>query len=77
MRKTVKASRALAQLNGAIINLPNSSLFLDIIHLQEAKASSKIENINTTNDDLYKLVVTEKRYESTTAKEVINYKEAL
>ncbi|WP_242917428.1 Fic family protein [Pontibacter liquoris] len=77
MRKTVKASRALAQLNGAIINLPNPSLFLDTIHLQEAKASSEIENIITTNDDLYKSVVAEKRYESTAAKEVISYKEAL
>jgi Fic family protein len=77
MRKTVKASRALAQLNGAIINLPNPSLFLDTIHLQEAKASSEIENIITTNDDLYKSVVAEKKYESTAAKEVISYKEAL
>jgi len=59
MRKTVKASRALAQLNGAIMNLPNPSLFLDTIHLQEAKASSEIENIITTNDDLYKSVVAE------------------
>lgn len=77
MRKTIKASRALAQLNGAIINLPNPSLFLDTIHLQEAKASSEIENIITTNDDLYKSVVADKRFESTAAKEVISYKEAL
>ena len=38
--KTIAASRALAQLNGAIRNLPNPTLFLDTIHLQEAKASS-------------------------------------
>ncbi|MCJ8167592.1 Fic family protein [Pontibacter sp. E15-1] len=77
MRKAIKASRAQVQLNGAIMNLPNPSLFLDTIHLQEAKASSEIENIITTNDDLYKSVVAEKRYESTAAKEVICYKEAL
>jgi Fic family protein len=43
LTKTIKASRALAQLNGAIRNLPNPSLFLDTLHLQEAKASSAID----------------------------------
>jgi Fic family protein len=60
LSKTIKASRALAQLNGAIRNLPNPSLFLDTLHLQEAKASSEIENIITTNDDLYQAVVADK-----------------
>lgn len=61
LTKTIKASRALAQLNGAIRNLPNPSLFLDTIHLQEAKASSEIENIITTNGDLYQAVVADKK----------------
>ena len=77
LRKTITASRALAQLNGAITNLPNPSLFLDTIHLQEAKASSEIENIITTNDDLYKSVVADKKFDNPAAKEVIHYKEAL
>jgi Fic family protein len=38
LRKTIDASRALAKLNGMLINLPNPTLFLDTIHLQEAKA---------------------------------------
>ena len=75
--KTISASRALAQLNGALINLPNPRLFLDTIHLQEAKASSEIENIITTNDDLYKSVVAEKKFENPATKEVLSYKEAL
>ena len=75
--KTISASRALAQLNGAIINLPNPRLFLDTIHLQEAKASSEIENIITTNDDLYQSLVAEKRFENPATKEVLSYKEAL
>lgn len=77
LRKTITASRALANLNGAIINLPNPQLFLDTIHLQEAKASSEIENIITTNDELYKSIVADKKYDSSAAKEVINYKNAL
>jgi Fic family protein len=77
LRKTITASRALANLNGAIINLPNPQLFLDTIHLQEAKASSEIENIITTNDELYKSVVADKKFETPAAKEVISYKNAL
>lgn len=77
LRKTISASRALAQLNGAITNLPNPRLFLDTIHLQEAKASSEIENIITTNDELYKSVIADKKFENQTAKEIISYKEAL
>ena len=77
LTKTIKASRALAQLNGALRNLPNPSLFLDTLHLQEAKASSEIENILTTNDDLYQAVVADKKFENPATKEVISYKEAI
>ncbi|WP_026953553.1 Fic family protein [Algoriphagus vanfongensis] len=77
LTKTITASRALAQLNGAIRNLPNPSLFLDTIHLQEAKASSEIENIITTNDDLYQAVVADKKFDNSATKEVISYKEAI
>ncbi len=77
LTKTISASRALAQLNGAIRNLPNPSLFLDTLHLQEAKASSEIENIITTNDDLYQAVVADKKFDNPATKEVISYKEAI
>ncbi|HET8828831.1 MAG TPA: Fic/DOC family N-terminal domain-containing protein [Pelobium sp.] len=77
LRKTIEASRALAQLNGMLTNLPNPTLFLDSIHLQEAKASSEIENIITTNDDLYKSLVADKKFDNPATKEVISYKEAL
>lgn len=75
--KTISASRALSQLNGALVNLPNPKLFLDTIHLQEAKASSEIENIITTNDDLYKSIVADKKFANAPTKEVLRYKEAL
>jgi len=77
LRKTISASRALAYLNGALVNLPNPHLFLDTIHFKEAKASSEIENIITTNDDLYQSVVAEKKFDNPAAKEVISYKNAL
>jgi len=77
LRKTIDASRALAKLNGMLTNLLNPTLFLDTIHLQEAKASSEIENIITTNDDLYRSLVADKKFDNLATKEVISYKEAL
>ena len=76
LRKTITASRALAQLNGAITNLPNPTLLLDTIYFQEAKGSSEIENIITTNDELYKSVVADKKLDNST-REVLHYKKAL
>lgn len=77
LRKTITAGRALAQLNGTLLNLPNPALFLDTIYLQEAKASSEVENIITTNDELYKSFVAERKIENSATKEVLSYKEAL
>jgi Fic family protein len=77
LRRTIDASRALAQLNGMLTNLPNPTLFLDTIHFQEAKASSEIENIIITNDDLYRSLVADKKFDNPAIKEVISYKKAL
>lgn len=77
LRKTISAGRALAQLNGTLLNLPNPTLFLDTIYLQEAKASSEVENIITTNDELYKSLVADKKVDNSATKEVLSYKEAL
>ena len=77
LRKTISAGRALAQLNGTLLNLPNPTLFIDTIYLQEAKASSEVENIITTNDELYKSLVADKKVENSATKEVLSYKEAL
>ena len=77
LRKAISAGRALAQLNATLLNLPNPSLFLDTIYLQEAKASSEVENIITTNDELYKSLVADRKVENPATKEVLCYKEAL
>lgn len=77
LRKTISAGRALALLNGTLLNLPNPTLFLDTIYLQEAKASSEVENIITTNDELYKSLVADRKVENSATKEVLSYKEAL
>lgn len=77
LKKTILASRALSELKGAIKNLPNPMLFIDTIQLQEAQASSAIENIITTQDELFQATITDKKVESPATKEVIHYKDAL
>lgn len=57
--------------------MPNPTLFLDTIYLQEAKASSEVENIITTNDELYKSLVANRKVENSATKEILSYKEAL
>ncbi len=77
LKKVISTSRALAQLNGALLALPNPTLFLDTIHLREAKASSEIENIITTNDHLFKSFVADLKQGDASTKEVLYYKNAL
>lgn len=66
---------AIEILNYAVKSLPDPNILLDTLALQEAKASSNVENIVTTNDDLYRGVVFEDF--TAEAKEVSRYKDAL
>jgi Fic family protein len=77
LKKTITASRALSELKGAITNLPNPTLFIDTINLQEARASSAIENIITTQDELFRASINEQGNNSSATKEVMHYKDAL
>ncbi len=74
-----RAKEALALLAGRSIAIPNPSLLVNSITLQEAKDSSAIENIFTTDDELYKAFSEEKEDEriSGPTKEVLHYREAL
>ena len=75
---TIKANKLLAELKGYCQTLPNPNLLLNTIILQESKESSAIENIVTTQDELYKatLNITD-RIKNPAAKEVIQYREAM
>jgi Fic family protein len=77
LKAAIAANRALAKLDGSIAQLPNPSVLIDTIGLQEAKASSEIENIITTHDALYQSAVADRTVEDPATKEVIFYKEAL
>src|SRR5580700_2306386 len=78
-KQTIAAGRALAELKGAGALVPNQTVLVSVIGLQEAKVSSEIENIVTTNDELYRAFseradVT--NYNSET-REVLHYHDAL
>lgn len=70
------ASRALGELKGEIKKIPNSQILIDTISLQEAKDSNEIENIVTTDDELYQASI-EIENVSQQAKEAQNYARAL
>jgi len=74
--KAIKANKALAELKGIADIIPNQSIILNILILREAKDSSEIENIFTTQDDLYRAFSAEKEDSNPAVKEVLNYKEA-
>ena len=76
LKQIVRANRALAELKGAARSIPNQSILINALSLQEAKDSSEIENVVTTHDELYRASVSTENI-SREAKEVQRYREAL
>jgi Fic family protein len=76
LKEAIQASRALAELKGAS-DLINQVLLIQAIGLQEAKSSSEIENIVTTNDQLYLAFAQTNPDIDSLTKEVLFYKDAL
>lgn len=76
LKKVVSSNRALAELKGVAETIPNQSILINALALQEAKDSSEIENIVTTHDELYRASVSSTNI-SNQAKEVQRYKDAL
>lgn len=77
LRGALAANRRLAELKGVVGSMPNASILINTLMLQEAKDSSEIESIVTTHDELYKAELFAERYATISSKEVISYSEAL
>ncbi|MCD4735629.1 MAG: Fic family protein [Bacteroidales bacterium] len=77
LKKLVDAKAKLAELKGLAAAIPNQDILINNIALQEAKASSEIENIITTNDILFKAISAKNYRPDKQTKEVINYRRAL
>lgn len=77
LRQTSKAAAALAELKGIADSIPNQSMLVNAIVLQEAKDSSEIENIITSQDELYRALTASSSIVSVQTKEVVNYRKAI
>ncbi|MDC4233472.1 Fic family protein [Actinomyces sp. B33] len=77
LKGVISASRALARLDGACKRLPDPTMLINLIPLLEAQASSEIENIVTTNDELFKAAHGALSAMTPQVKEALRYREAL
>ncbi|HCA42418.1 MAG TPA: addiction module protein, partial [Bacteroidetes bacterium] len=77
LKKTNDANKALAELKGTAPVIPNESILISTLSLKEAKDSSAIENIITTDDELYQSDFNLKIFKNNASKEVYNYSNAL
>ncbi len=77
LKKLSVARGHLGELKGLSKSIPNERILINTLALQEAKASSEIENIITTHDELYRVNLLPDRYNNAAAKEVSRYVMAL
>lgn len=77
LKKLTDAHRALAELKGIGGTIPNQAILLNTLGLQEARDSSAVENIITTQDELFKSDLNLSGWQTGAAKEVQNYVAAL
>jgi Fic family protein len=77
LKEAARAHRYLAELKGRAASMPNPGILINTLALQEAKASSEIENIVTTQDELFQASLFDAGIGSPAAKEVALYGEAL
>ncbi len=75
-KKTVSANKSLAELKGIAQTIPNQSIIINTLVVQESKDSSEVENIVTTHDELFQYDKISEEFSPAT-KEVHRYTEAL
>ena len=77
LKATIQARASLAALDQASKRIPNPTVLVNSIPLLEAQASSEIENIVTTADELFKFAQEESASASPAVKETLRYRAAL
>jgi len=77
LRKCISANRALAELKGLGETIPNQSMLINALVLQEARSSSEIENVITTHDALFQAFTASTSQIDPVTKEVLRYREAV
>ncbi|WP_156226631.1 Fic family protein [Corynebacterium comes] len=77
LKAVIKAREQLAALDTACRLIPNPHIITSTIPLREAQASTEIENIVTTNDELFRAAWSVDTDPSPATKEALRYREAL
>lgn len=77
LKTCIGARAALAELKQATALLPNPTVLINTIPILEAQASSEIENIVTTTDDLFRFAGDQDRAQNPATKEALRYRSAL
>ncbi len=77
LKGVIAARAALAALKAQGAAIPNQAMLINSLVLQEAQASSEIENILTTSDALFKAFTSPTGRVDPATKEVLRYRQAL
>lgn len=77
LRAAALAHRRLAEVKGRATAIPNQGILIDTLSLQEARASSEIENIITTQEEMFQAAIFPEGPDHGPAKEVARYRDAL
>jgi len=77
LKACIEANKELAKLKMAERLIPNQTVLINSIPLLESQASSAIENIVTTTDDLFKYADSNSKMVSHEIKETLRYRSAL
>lgn len=77
LKQAALAHRYLAELKGIAATIPNEQILINTLTLQEARDSSAVENIITTQDELFQAELQTGLILNTATKEVQNYANAL
>lgn len=77
LKSTIEARAALATLDQAAQRIPNPAVLINSLPLLEAQASSEIENIVTTAEDLFAYANNEDAAPNPETKETLRYRRAL
>jgi len=77
LKQCIAARAALGELKQAAELIPNQAVLINTLPLLEARASSEIENIVTTTDELFRHVNRDEATADPATKEALRYRRAL
>lgn len=77
LKRCITARAALGELKQAAELIPNQAMLINTLPLLEARASSEIENIVTTTDELFRHVNRDDTSADPATKEALRYRRAL